>query len=137
MFRAYLFVVLTPALLLAGSARAQSLPTRWTKSVTVDEVHSEYPRPHFVRDRWLNLNGMWQYAIAARDIERPTFESNQQILVPFPIESALSGVKKTVGDAQRLWYRRTFTVPGRSSRRLVVPSPNDGAPGRPAARRQQ
>src|SRR5438552_12976618 len=85
------------------------LLTRWAKDVQADKVHPEYPRPQMVRKDWLNLNGLWQLALAKKD-ESPPFGKNlpERILVPFPVESALSGVMKR---ADRLWYRRTFTVP--------------------------
>ena len=70
----------------------------------------EYPRPQMVRGRWLNLNGSWGYALAARDAARPD-EFGGEILVPFPVESTLSGVGMVPGAEQRLWYRRTFEVP--------------------------
>lgn len=70
----------------------------------------EYPRPQMVRGRWLNLNGPWDYALAARDAAQPdAFEG--EILVPFPIESTLSGVARRPSPEQRLWYRRSFEVP--------------------------
>ncbi len=72
-----------------------SLTTRWTKLVTADNVHPEYPRPQWVREKWKNLNGSWQYAVRARDTKQPAADKfDGQILVPFAIESALSGVKK-------------------------------------------
>ncbi len=86
------------------------LMTRWAASVTPENAHAEYPRPQMVRPDWLNLNGLWDYAIRPRDEGRPeSFDG--QILVPFCVESALSGVMKTVGPDNRLWYRRTFEVP--------------------------
>jgi hypothetical protein len=63
-----------------------------------------------VRKDWLNLNGLWDYAITARDAEQPE-KFDGEILVPFPCESALSGVMKPVNKDKRLWYRRTFRVP--------------------------
>ncbi|MBL9134704.1 MAG: DUF4965 domain-containing protein [Verrucomicrobiales bacterium] len=86
------------------------LMTRWAKDVSPDRVHPEYPRPQFVRSDWLNLNGLWDYALTPTNATRPG-QWDGQILVPFPVESALSGVMKTVGAANRLWYRRTFEVP--------------------------
>ncbi|REJ70427.1 MAG: glycoside hydrolase family 2 [Planctomycetota bacterium] len=86
------------------------LMTRWAKSVKPDSVHAEYPRPQMVRDGWQNLNGLWDYAIVARSAPQPK-KFDGQILVPFPVESALSGVMKPVTGEQRLWYRRTFQVP--------------------------
>ena len=85
------------------------LMTRWAKTVTPKNVHSEYPRPQMVRENWTNLNGLWQYAIVPKDAPQPKMAG--QILVPFPVESALSGVGKTVGKGNRLWYRRTFSLP--------------------------
>ena len=85
------------------------LMTRWAKDVSPDKVHPEYPRPHMVREKWQNLNGLWQFADAKAD-ETPPFGKNLdgKILVPFPVESALSGVGK---HYDRLWYRRMFTIP--------------------------
>ena len=85
------------------------LITRWGKQVTPENVHREYPRPQMVREDWLNLNGLWQYAISPKDTPQPKMDGH--ILVPFPVESALSGVGKTVGKDNQLWYRRTFALP--------------------------
>jgi beta-galactosidase/beta-glucuronidase len=63
-----------------------------------------------VRKDWLNMNGLWDYAITARDAEQPE-KFDGEILVPFPCESALSGVMKAVNKEKRLWYRRTFRIP--------------------------
>jgi hypothetical protein len=85
------------------------LMTRWAKDVKADNVHPEYPRPQLQRERWLNLNGLWQLAFAKKDDAVPTGKDlPERILVPFPVESALSGVMK---HADRLWYRRLVTVP--------------------------
>jgi len=86
------------------------LMTRWAQEISTDNVHSEYPRPQMVRKNWQNLNGLWDYAIVPKDSQQPdTFDG--QILVPFPVESALSGVMKPVGQENRLWYKRTFEIP--------------------------
>jgi hypothetical protein len=70
----------------------------------------EYPRPQCVRPDWLNLNGVWKYAITPAKIPVVTnFEGN--ILVPFPVESALSGVMRTLDEKNTLWYQRDFSVP--------------------------
>ncbi len=84
------------------------LLTKWAKDVSSDNVRPEYPRPTMVRKDWQNLNGLWQFAVAKEGDEAPFGkELKEQILVPFPVESALSGVMKPV---ERAWYRRTFAV---------------------------
>ncbi|MBK7595047.1 MAG: glycoside hydrolase family 2 [Gemmatimonadetes bacterium] len=70
----------------------------------------EYPRPQMVRQNWVNLNGPWAYAIAPKDAPRPSTWTGS-ILVPYPIESQLSGVQRAVTPDQKLWYRRNFTRP--------------------------
>ncbi len=72
-----------------------------------------YPRPQMVRPAWTNLNGWWDWAIATKDINDPHSPGFWQgkILVPFPLESALSGVGKPLLPEQRLWYRRQFDSP--------------------------
>ena len=96
------------------------LKTRWAKDVTPDRALAEYPRPQMVREKWQNLNGLWQYSIQPKDADRPDqFEG--QILVPYPVESALSGVMQRVAHDQRLWYRRTFAVdPSWAGQRLLL-----------------
>ena len=87
-----------------------NIMTRWAKDVSAKNPHPEYPRPTMVREQWLSLNGLWDYAIVPTNAPAPTQWAGK-ILVPFPVESALSGVKKMVGAKNRLWYLRTFTVP--------------------------
>jgi hypothetical protein len=88
---------------------AGPLMTRWAKEVVPDRAHPDYPRPQLVRKDWLNLNGLWQFAVATESEAAPLGKKlTEQILVPFPVESALSGVMKPV---ERVWYRRTFAVP--------------------------
>ncbi len=87
------------------------LATRWAKEVSPQNALPEYPRPQMLRDTWQNLNGLWDYAIVDKDAPQPA-SWDGEILVPFPVESALSGVMKPVTEKQRLWYHRTFTVPG-------------------------
>jgi len=84
--------------------------TRWARDVDPDKPWPEYPRPKMVRKDWVNLNGLWDYAIQPKDGKQVETWAGK-ILVPFCVESALSGVKKGVGAENRLWYRRTFEVP--------------------------
>src|SRR4051812_18078228 len=89
------------------------LQTRWAAQVTPDRVLPEYPRPQLARAAWTNLNGPWTYALVAATAPRPESFSGQ-ILVPFPVESQLSGAGVWVAPDQRLWYRRTFPSPVKS-----------------------
>jgi Glycosyl hydrolases family 2, sugar binding domain/Glycosyl hydrolases family 2/Glycosyl hydrolases family 2, TIM barrel domain len=86
------------------------LMTRWSKDVSPDRVWPEYPRPQMVRQSWMNLNGLWKYAIRPAAEGEPS-QWDGEILVPFAVESALSGVKKPVRPNERLWYRRTVELP--------------------------
>ena len=86
------------------------LMTRWAEDVSPENVWPEYPRPQMVRPEWTNLNGVWQYAIQDKEAGKPA-EWDGEILVPFAVESALSGVMKPVQPEQKLWYRRTFEAP--------------------------
>ena len=88
---------------------ATRLRTRWAAQVKRDAVLAEYPRPQMVRPQWQNLNGEWQFAITAGDAPRPA-SFDGQVLVPFPIESQLSGAGVRIAPEQRLWYRRTFSI---------------------------
>jgi len=85
------------------------LKTRWARDVSPEKALPDYPRPQLVRQQWLNLNGLWDLGITAKEASQPEFQT--QILVPFPVESALSGVMKHVSEQDRIWYRRSFEVP--------------------------
>ena len=92
------------------SVYTSDLMTRWGKGVTPDNAWRSYPRPQLKRDRWLNLNGLWDYAITRDSAPQPA-RMDGQILVPYPVESKLSRVARKVGPDDRIWYRRSFTVP--------------------------
>jgi hypothetical protein len=104
---ALLCCLASPALAQEWKPAKGPLLTKWAKDVTPDKVHPEYPRPQLVRaGTWESLNGLWQYAEAKQDDKPPVGKKlDGRILVPFPVESALSGVMKPI---RRLWYRRTF-----------------------------
>jgi beta-galactosidase/beta-glucuronidase len=101
---------LLAAALLAPAAPA-AMSTPWTAKVDRAAPWPDYPRPQFQRDTWVNLNGAWDYAIRPRDLRATPAAFDGKILVPFPIESDLSGVKRRVAAGERVWYRRTFTAP--------------------------
>lgn len=89
----------------------EGLMTRWAGQIDPLDVLPEYPRPQMVREEWINLNGLWDYSVKSIN-EKEISEYDGKILVPFPIESALSGVKKSLKPDEKLWYRRTFKIPG-------------------------
>lgn len=93
----------------AWAPQGDSIKTRWAASVDPLNVHTEYPRPQLERARWQSLNGLWDYAITTAGEQPAAWEG--QILVPFPIESSLSGVMKHVDKGHTLWYRRDIEVP--------------------------
>lgn len=86
-----------------------AIQTRWAQQVNPNNPLPEYPRPQMVRENWQNLNGLWQYAITDSNALRPVVFDGE-ILVPYPIESALSGVKRSLLPSQILWYKRNFTI---------------------------
>lgn len=105
----------------AGSAqdRPPDLLSRWATEIDTASVLPEHPRPQLVRPDWQSLNGWWEYAV------RDTSESlpaswDGRILVPFPIESQLSGVRRAIADTERLWYRRIFHVSAPPGGRLLL-----------------
>ncbi|PSJ43641.1 glycoside hydrolase family 2 [Sphingomonas deserti] len=84
--------------------------TRWGKQVRPDNAWRSYPRPQMKRERWLNLNGQWDYAIRNKTAPMPA-TADGKILVPFAVEAKLSGVARSVLPTDRIWYRRNFAVP--------------------------
>lgn len=88
----------------------EKIKTEWASQIVPSNVLPEYPRPIMQRSEWKNLNGLWNYAIVDKGARVPTeFEGN--ILVPFAVESSLSGVGKRINEHQELIYQRSFEVP--------------------------
>ncbi|OLY90785.1 Glycosyl hydrolases family 2, TIM barrel domain [Cnuella takakiae] len=87
------------------------IKTEWASAVNPASPLPEYPRPQMVRKAWTNLNGLWQYAVTPKSQEAAPAAYAGRILVPFAVESALSGVGKTVGKDSVLWYQRSINLP--------------------------
>ena len=89
------------------------IKTPWAEKVNAANPLPEYPRPQLTRsNNWKNLNGLWQYTVLPkRDADAVPAQYNGDILVPYAIESALSGVGRTVGKDSVLWYNRTIEIP--------------------------
>ncbi|WP_118194146.1 glycoside hydrolase family 2 protein [Albibacterium indicum] len=99
--------------------KTDKIVSTWAENIDVTNVHQEYPRPQMVREDWVNLNGLWDYAITPKEANKPAnFEGN--ILVPFAVESALSGVGRTVGKDSILWYNTNFKAPSSRNKRLLL-----------------
>jgi len=118
-----LFLV-TVLMLSRASAAAWQLKyapmmTDWAQLVDTNAPLPEYPRPQMVRADWLNLNGLWQFQAGATNQSPPTGQTlAEEILVPFPMESALSGIAQYHVHS---WYRRLFTVPpGWNGKRILL-----------------
>ena len=118
---------LAAILAVAGTLSAQSwapagnrIKTKWAEEVSPTNAHPEYPRPQMLRPEWKSLNGLWDYAVTPKSEARPkTFDG--KILVPFAIESSLSGVGKALTPDDALWYSTTFSVPSNwKGKRLIL-----------------
>ena len=110
------FLTMLLALALCGSTFAQWNPagdkikTSWGEQLDPKNVLPEYPRPIMERNDWKNLNGLWKYAITKKGDPTPAAYQGD-ILVPFAVESSLSGVGKMINEKEELWYQRTFDIP--------------------------
>ena len=110
------FLAVLFALALCSPTFAQWKPagdkikTPWGEQLNPKNVLPEYPRPIMERHEWKNLKGSWNYAITKKGEAAPG-NYQGEILVPFAVESSLSGVGKRINEHQELWYQRTFDVP--------------------------
>lgn len=111
-----LFIALSLVTFFSLESSAQWKPagdkikTEWAEQIDPSNVLPEYPRPIMQRNDWKNLNGLWDYAIIDKGGHIPAdFEG--KILVPFAVESSLSGVGKRINEKQELVYQRSFDVP--------------------------
>jgi beta-galactosidase/beta-glucuronidase len=117
-------VLLLPCILFYSSyaqiTSGTKISTPWSAKLNASNPLPEYPRPQLVRtNNWINLNGTWQYTILPKEQTIPaSFSGN--ILVPFAVESALSGVAKTVGKDSVLWYKKIVSLkPDKNKKQLL------------------
>ena len=95
------------------------IKTDWAEKIDVNNVLPEYPRPIMERSEWQNLNGLWDYSIVTANQQKPQ-QFDGKILVPFAVESSLSGVGKRVGAENEIWYEREFTVPSSWKNKSII-----------------
>jgi beta-galactosidase/beta-glucuronidase len=107
---ALLVIILPQASAQKYAPVGDKIKTQWAEKVNPENVWNVYPRPLMQRTQWKNLNGLWNYAILDKGKATPA-KYDGDILVPFCVESSLSGVGKTIDKTKELWYKRTFTVP--------------------------
>ncbi|MDR1119642.1 MAG: beta-galactosidase [Dysgonamonadaceae bacterium] len=111
-----IFCLLINGVLLSAQIRT----TAWTDKIDPENPLPEYPRPQMERSSgWMNLNGLWDYAIRPVDDANPAIYDGR-ILVPFAVESALSGVEKPVGKDHHLWYKRHFTILNHTKDKKII-----------------
>lgn len=100
------------------SPKHAPIETRWAKDISPSNALPDYPRPQMARSAWMNLNGVWEYQAGTANEAYPSGSLRSKILVPYAVETAASGVME---HHDRLWYRRTFTVPTSwSGKRLLL-----------------
>lgn len=105
-----LLAFLTTEVCAQWKSAGDKIKTQWANKINTSAVLPEYPRPIMERNEWKNLNGLWEYAITDLGGNVPA-HFDGQILVPFAVESSLSGVGQRVGAKKELWYSRSFEVP--------------------------
>ena len=96
------------------------ITTSWAEKINPAQPLPEYPRPHLVRNDWTSLNGLWQYSILPKELQTIPATTQGSILVPFAVESALSGVGKTVGKDSVLWYKKSISVSNKKNKNTLL-----------------
>ncbi len=93
--------------------------TSWGEKVTPGNAWQDYPRPQMVRADWTNLNGLWKFAVTANTTAKPA-KWNEEILVPFALETPLSGVGRRLESNESIWYRHQFALGTLPKGRLLL-----------------
>jgi len=99
--------------------KGKKIKTRWGKNLNPEKVWQEYPRPQLERKEWLNLNGPWLYSISQSNDSTPE-NYDGKILIPFPLESSLSGVMRNFTENQTLWYEKIINIPKKWRKKNIL-----------------
>lgn len=129
-FLSFLFCIFLMVPLMTGCVFADQAPptepyktaliTRWGEEVTADNAWREYPRPQMERKNWLNLNGLWDYTITDNQQTDAPETVDGQILVPYALESRLSGVQRLLQPEEALWYKRSVSLSPAEGNRVLL-----------------
>lgn len=120
-FTLSLSVLISCVSICAWSPKGDKIKTKWANEVTPENVWQTYPRPQLQRSEWKNLNGLWKYEVTNINAKKNSVKYPGEILVPFAIESSLSGVATTFTDADKLWYKTEFTVdPAWKNKQIIL-----------------
>ena len=99
--------------------KGDKIKTKWGNNLDINNIWKEYPRPQLERKEWMNLNGQWIYSISGISSNKPK-KFDGTILVPFPVESSLSGVMANFTENQVIWYERDIEIPQNWSDRNIL-----------------
>ena len=149
-----LFIILVVIILIFSNKREHNhnnwfpqgdhIKTKWSENFDINNVFSEYPRPNFQREDWVNLNGLWEFIVIdmekqygikfdknnksnylnsiknIKNLKIPNEFNKTKILVPFPIESSLSGIQRNLSYNEELWYKRSITIPKKYKNKRIL-----------------
>lgn len=116
-----LVLIIMPCAIIAQEYKPISgkIMSEWAENVTPENAWTEYPRPQMTRAEWMNLNGLWEYAISSNRAQKPEKWLNS-ILVPYALETPLSGVGRRIQANEVIWYRRTFELAPEEGKRQLL-----------------
>ena len=124
-FNTSTYAVTACLIMISVTVSAQEMPgkgmvTQWAKDVSSTHPLPEYPRPMLERPRWLSLNGQWDQAVTDDTVTTAPKTFDGKIVVPYPYESTLSGIRQNLPEHKILWYHRLFITPAEWSRDKIL-----------------